>query len=392
MSQKLLDHSTDLQKLVQNGYDLEIRGLLALVHHIPYVNQQADISYGTLVSPLSVSDNSTVTPESHVIYFIGEHPCDKNGKRLSYITHQDSEQNLGSGVIVNHSFSNKPASGYKDYYEKFEQYIKIISAPALSIDRTVTAQTYRAASEESDTVFQYHDTNSSRASITAISEKLSAQNIGIIGLGGSGSYVLDLVSKCPVQNIHLYDADHFYQHNAFRAPGAADISEINACPTKAEYFSEKYSHIHKNIHAHSIYINEENVSSLNGLSFVFICIDKGESKKIITQYLVENNIPFIDTGIGVTSVENFLLGQVRSTLVTVESLSGLSSIDMNADNDADDAYKTNIQIAELNCFNACLAIIQWKKYCGFYQDVRKYTTDVYSINDGVLTHEKNTTL
>ncbi|MBS5240688.1 MAG: ThiF family adenylyltransferase [Hungatella hathewayi] len=319
MSQKLLDHSTDLQKLVEDGYELEIRGAFALVHHIPYVNQQAEVLYGTLVSPLSLSNNAAIKPETHVIYFIGEHPCDKNGDKLSCITHQDLTQDLGSGIIINHSFSNKPIEGYKDYYEKFVQYIKIISAPALSIDRNATAQTYCTASEDSNTVFQYHDTNSSRASITAISEKLASQNIGIIGLGGSGSYVLDLVSKCPVQNIHLYDADHFYQHNAFRAPGAADMSDLNACGTKAEYFHEKYSHIHKNIHAHNIYIDEDNVSSLNGLNFVFICIDKGDSKKIITQYLIDNSIPFIDTGIGVTSVENFLLGQVRSTLVTPDS-------------------------------------------------------------------------
>ena len=44
------------------------------------------------------------------------------------------------------------------------------------------------------------------------------------------------------------------------------------------------------------------------------------------------------------------------------------------------------------CLSACLAIIQWKKYCGFYQDVRKYTTDVYSINDGVLAHENTSAL
>lgn len=91
-------------------------------------------------------------------------------------------------------------------------------------------------------------------------------------------------------------------------------------------------------------------------------------------------------------MENFLLGQVRSTLVTPDSQTGLSSIDMNIDDDIDNAYKTNIQIAELNCLSACLAIIQWKKYCGFYQDVRKYTTDVYSINDGVLAHENTSAL
>lgn len=74
----------------------------------------------------------------------------------------------------------------------------IISAPALSIDRNATAQTYCTASEDSNTVFQYHDTNSSRASITAISEKLASQNIGIIGLGGSGSIPAGTAGRLPL--------------------------------------------------------------------------------------------------------------------------------------------------------------------------------------------------
>lgn len=32
MLQRLLDHSTDLQQLQADGYELEVRGALALVH------------------------------------------------------------------------------------------------------------------------------------------------------------------------------------------------------------------------------------------------------------------------------------------------------------------------------------------------------------------------
>jgi hypothetical protein len=37
------------------------------------------------------------------------------------------------------------------------------------------------------------------------------------GLGGTGSYILDLVSKTPVNEILLFDSDDFLQHNAFRS-------------------------------------------------------------------------------------------------------------------------------------------------------------------------------
>ena len=70
-------------------------------------------------------------------------------------------------------------------------------------------------------MFLYEDTASSRADIVTINSKLKSLRIGIVGLGGTGSYVLDFVAKTPVKEIHLFDGDTFDQHNAFRAPGAA---------------------------------------------------------------------------------------------------------------------------------------------------------------------------
>ena len=54
----------------------------------------------------------------------------------------------------------------------------------------------------------------------AVTRKLSLKNVAIVGLGGTGSYVLDLVAKTPVRQIHLDDGDMFLQHNAFGSPSA----------------------------------------------------------------------------------------------------------------------------------------------------------------------------
>jgi hypothetical protein len=35
--------------------------------------------------------------------------------------------------------------------------------------------------------------------------------------------VLDFTAKTHVKEIHLFDGDTFFQHNAFRAPGAANL-------------------------------------------------------------------------------------------------------------------------------------------------------------------------
>ena len=57
------------------------------------------------------------------------------------------------------------------------------------MDATITEKTFRIREivNESE-VFQYIDTNSSRAKINAINEKVKGQKIAIIGLGGTGAY------------------------------------------------------------------------------------------------------------------------------------------------------------------------------------------------------------
>jgi len=39
----------------------------------------------------------------------------------------------------------------------------------------------------------------------------------------------------------------------------------------------------------------------------------------------------------------------------------------------------NIQVADLNCLNATLAVIRWKKMCGFYFDLKHERYSSYTI-------------
>jgi hypothetical protein len=342
MSQRLLDHSTDLKRLLEEGYELEIKGPLALVHHIPYINSNKEIAYGSLVSELTLTGDKTLKPDNHVIHFIGDHPCDKQGQRLMGISHQSVSKNLGEGVIIQHSFSNKPTDGYKNYYEKFVQYITVISSPAVSMDLNVTSQTYFVPETEDDSVFCYRDTNSGRASIGGITDKLRSQLIGIVGLGGTGSYVLDFIAKTPVKEIHIFDGDDFVQHNAFRSPGAPSIEELRSCKKKTRYHSEKYSKMHTQVIPHSEYLDNSNIRELEFLDYVFICIDNGSSKKLIIDFLVNKGIPFFDVGIGLQVYENTLLGHARVTTGTVGAYEkALQSIDFS-DGEKDEAYQSKI--------------------------------------------------
>lgn len=390
MLNQLVDHSPDLKKLRDDGYEVEIRGNYLLINNVPYLNSKKEIKYGTLASELTLRGDITAVPSTHVVLFVGEYPCNKDGIEISQIRHQPINLTLDDGLVANYSFSNKPTEGYRDYYEKMTRYIEIISHPAESLGISVTARTFKVIeSQDEGSVFNYIDTSSSRAGISSISDKLKPYKIGIIGLGGTGSYVLDLVAKTPVNEIHLFDGDEFLQHNAFRSPGAPSVEELNKKQKKVVYLKELYSKMHKRIFSHEVYIDSSNLDQLLGMDFVFMCLDKGNCKKIIVEKLEEAKISFIDVGMGIDIVDKTLIGIVRVTTSTDkkrEHVRDKNRISFSEDA-GNDAYSQNTQIADLNALNAALAVIKWKKLCGFYQDLENENHSTYTLNVNMLLND-----
>jgi len=240
-------------------------------------------------------------------------------------------------------------------------------------------------------IFKYPDTNSSRAKIEFLNRKFKDQKIAIVGLGGTGSYILDLVSKTPVSEIHLFDSDVFMLHNAFRAPGAIDgtLLEQTESLKKVDYYYQTYSKMHNGIVAHGYNVTAENIRELLGFSYVFISVDKNKTRSILTRGLLEIDVPFIDAGLGVMTLGDNLIGTLRVT-----SASGIKNDHLKdrigEDEWEENEYATNIQIADLNCMNAVLAVIKWKKLSGFYQDLKKEHNSLYFINTNKILNENYT--
>lgn len=389
MLQQLINRSPDLKRLRDEGYEIEIRGGYLIVKHIPYLDNRGEIAYGELVSSLTLSNDRTARPDSHVIFFSGGQPCDNTGQAISAITHSSQTQNLG-GIIVNHSFSSKPIGGYTNYYEKITMYAAIISGPAKALDETVTEKTFKVISDiENDSVFEYMDTNASRANINVVNSKLENYRLGIVGLGGTGSYILDLVAKTPVASIKLFDGDVLLQHNAFRSPGAVTAAELDDKLNKAVYFKKVYSAMHKHIEAISRFIEEDSLDELNGLSFVFIAVDSNRVRKMVADHLLKRGIPFIDVGLGVELVDDQLLGTLRITAGTPLKNDHLA-MRVSGEDHGDNVYASNIQIADLNALNAALAVVKWKKMAAFYQDLEEEYHSAYSINVSKIFNEDST--
>jgi hypothetical protein len=391
MSQRPISLSADLRRLRNEGYDLEVRSGYLLVKGVPYVNSAREIKRGTLVAKLVLANDETVRPDDHVAHFAGEYPCRGDGKAIERIRNSSQERALAEGVVIQHTFSAKPKPQgfYEDYHAKITAYVSILSGPAQAIDPTVTAKTFPliGPEENSDEPFNYIDTASSRAEINVVARKLALQNVAIIGLGGTGSYVLDLVAKTPVRNIHLFDGDTFLQHNAFRSPGAPSGEDLKARQPKTTYFHGIYSRMHKGIVDHAAYADESNIEALRGMDFLFLCLDHGPAKKFVVERLESFNLSFIDVGMGIQVTDDALGGILRVTMSTPEKRDHLRTRVSFGEGDGHNEYDRNIQVADLNALNAALAVIKWKKRYGFYRDVKREHNNQFTTDGNFLLNE-----
>src|SRR5688500_7688598 len=105
MSQKLVSRNPDLSRLRADGYDVYVgKSNHLFVRHVPYVNAAKQVKRGIIASVLDLAGESTVPPGSHVVFFVGECPCDERGTPLPGVS-QNTNQALGEGLLPNHQVS-----------------------------------------------------------------------------------------------------------------------------------------------------------------------------------------------------------------------------------------------------------------------------------------------
>lgn len=395
MFQKLVSHNPDLRRLVEKGYAVAFDSNYLIVRDIPYLDNTSELKIGSIVTKLVFTDLDHVTQEDHQIFFAGGVPHGLDGSPIP---------NLGGGpialalseasadVVVQRSFSNKPrvAQRFENFFEKIESYVAIISGPAME-RHNASPYTFRIVEEiASDSVFKIHDTMTSRAEITELSQKFKDDVVAIIGLGGTGAYLLDFLVKTPVREIRCFDLDLFHVHNTFRSPGRLDYAEFNQY--KTEVYQNRYENFRTGLSCFPKYIDNTSAEDLDGVTFAFVCVDKGSSRAGIFEVLLAKGIPFIDVGMGLNRQDGALNGMLRSTYYSPEH--GHKVRDMKLSELADspaDLYRTNIQIGELNALNACLAVVKFKQVRGFYTEEDPMFHILLGIGDlktaGIPSHE-----
>lgn len=393
MFHKLVSHNDDLRRLVDKGYAIAFDSKCLIIRDIPYIDSGLELQMGAIVAKLDFKDENHVSQDDHQILFAGSHPHNLDGKPIP---------NLGGGavqfplseackdVVVQRSFSNKPrlTGKFQDFFEKIESYVAIISGPAME-KYPVTPYTSHTVKEViEDPIFKFHDTLTSRAGITDLAAKFKDDVVAIIGLGGTGAYVLDFLIKTPVREIRAFDPDQFYIHNAYRSPGRVEQSEFDK--PKADVYRARYDNFRNGLSIIHKPIDASCDEELNGVTFAFVCVDIGSARASIFDLLMSKGIPFIDVGMGLNRKNGSLSGMLRTTYYSSEDAQKVRDMGLAplADN-PDDQYKENIQISELNALNACLAVIKFKQLRGFYFEENPYYNLLLTMGDLKITNASN---
>ena len=221
--------------------------------------------------------------------------------------------------------------------------------------------------------FKIPNTFEARAALGPVQDRIREQRIAIVGLGGTGAYVLDLMAKTPVLEIHLLDADQVERHTFMRAPGAPSTDEIESLRgnalTKVAYYLSKYDSLREGIYSHAVRIDSSSVFtnflSSHPVDFAFVCIDQQKDcdsprQDVVYAALSEAKIPFIDSGASLTLEDHTVRGAVTTSFYAEGAETWREAIP-NARVEGNVLGYRNVQLPEVNALAASLAVMEWRR-------------------------------
>lgn len=362
---ELASRNTFIADLDAQGYKVDFVGGYLVIYGLPYLDKQTALQYGDWASPVDLNGAVIDPPSNHQAWFRGGRPHDQEGHEVR-LGGGEHKVFITDGLTTDYSFSFKLKEGdqmraYNTFEEKVRTYLDAITAPAMAKFPEATPLRgieVRAAAQGSP--LRYPDTMSARYNVNDISMLLKGKKVAIIGLGGTGSYILDFIARTHLERIALFDDDKVHIHTIFRIPGF--IQRAIGRP-KVEALAQEYANWHGGIEAFVERITAANIERLREFEFVFVSVDDGEARLLIVDWLSANGVPFVDCGMGLNRSKVGLNGLVRITGTDRDAFERtVNTPFLPTDNAKNDEYRKQAQITEFNALNAILAVIRFKQH------------------------------
>jgi len=368
---ELANRNRFVKDLEEQGYHLDFVGGYFLIYGLPYLNERGELQYGDWASPVDLSADGVIdAPSNHQAWFRGGRPHDQGGRQLRLGGGQDRVK-VANAFETDCSFSFKlndkagQMRSYISFEEKVLTYLDTITAPAMAAYPDATPlRAIETMAQEQGTPLRFPDTLSARYHMNDVSRLLDGKRVAIVGLGGTGSYILDFIARTHLAQIGLFDDDRVHVHTIFRIPGfiprAIGMLKVDA-------LRQQYGNWHANITAFPERVTEANIERLREYDFVFLAIDHGPSRIFIADWLSANAIAFVDCGMGLNRAPVGLNGVVRVTGVDRKAFDATTQTAFLPGGDPEAGeYRRQGQIAELNALNAALAVVWFKQHFAIY--------------------------
>ena len=403
MSNSPIDRSPDLKALTESGYPLELRGAYLVVKGVPYLDNAAGrLARADMVMSIEFREGTATPPGDHTVWWTGTAPFRTDGTSMEeYLScgAWPKGHDLGERLTAHMRWSRKPVANgktraYVDYEEKVTTYVAEVARQA-EIRRPgvlEAAKTGEAPTMVLKSRFKYIDTNTYRYGLKGIEQRIENETVAIVGVGGTGSYLMDILAKTNVRELHLFDSDVLKQHNAFRMCGAPRIEELGGSCTKVDWYRRTYSSIREQgIFVHSDELTGDSRDTLAKFTTVFIAVDDLNVRRGIQATCNELGVYHVSVGIGV-EVEGESNDQLGGN-VKVETAfrSRYPRPPQAAPDDRQNQAYGMVQTVELNMLGAALAVVEWKARVGIYRDDRAKDIDtvLVSASTGRLLQTRN---
>lgn len=363
---ELASHNPFIKDLDELGYYVDFVGGYLVIYGLPYLDQDAALQHGDWACPVDLIGAVIDVPKHHQAWWRGSRPHDGN-KRQLLLGGGPDRVTVAPDLITDCSFSfkllndNGEKREYLSFEEKARTYLDAITAPAMTAFPSATPLggiAVKAAAQGSP--LRFPDTMSARYHINDISALLRGKKVAIIGLGGTGAYILDFIARTHLEKIALFDDDKVHVHTIFRFPGfiPGAIGKL-----KVDGLAQQYGQWHAGVDPVPERITLENIERLAAFDFVFVSVDDGPARALIVEWLSPRGIPYVDCGMGLNRSITGLSGFVRITGTDRRAFeTNVNSAYLPTENAKEDEYRKQGQITELNAFNAIMAVIRFKQH------------------------------
>ncbi len=157
-----------------------------------------------------------------------------------------------------------------------------------------------------------------RAFGSSMQDAIESLDIGIVGLGGTGSIIAEQLARIGVKNLTLVDHDKFEPSNWSRLYGST-FADTKSRKPKVSLVSSYLREISPQLKITSIktsVMTNGVLKSLAGCDIIFSCLDRHAPRAVLNELSYQCFVPVIDVGVGLNKhVDGGLGGSIRATII-----------------------------------------------------------------------------